>query len=482
MQIEITGKRSANGKHFDNGDGTFTYNAHVGHIHYFNKLGAGDGQVRWREIDNTLSWDDTKKGWAFLFHSFRPFIPEYADDWLVFRDLFDGKDQEVKYKAVCNHVKGRLVNPSDVGMERYSQQQLVIYDDAFGLGQDYVVYFTRSSMVKAVRIRDGMKPATDTKYRWQFDNGGEEFFRGSKEDRKAYKLDKKRSKVFDTEKPVRIGTDKQDGKEWQTYLRPFFVWDNKKKQVTPTEYIVDGADAFLEKTVTKAFLDSSVGDVLTDTTTSYYAGAGDGRVGNSGTVWSTVRGASTGDDSQDSESYRDNFFQTYKSGSTYLIQRDYYPVDTSGIGSGKQVDSATFNFYLQKAQDANSSGLTLVPTSQASTSSLATTDFGSVGSTSFGSGTFAGWTNNAMNSITLNSSGLAAINMTGATKIGVRYTLDFSDTAPTGLNYNATNFSEYTGTSADPYYSITYSDAPANAETKLNRSPIRGVMRGVCRP
>ena len=44
---------------------------HVGHIHYNNKLGLGDGVKGLRKLDWTLLWDDTKIGnfscaWIFL--------------------------------------------------------------------------------------------------------------------------------------------------------------------------------------------------------------------------------------------------------------------------------------------------------------------------------------------------------------------------------------------------------------------------------
>ena len=96
---EITTLRTLNGKHWIGDKKENIYEAHVGHIHYFNKLGIGDGEKRFREIDWTLTFDEIKKGWGFQYHSFQPFLPEYADGWIEFRDLYQDKDQIIRYKA-----------------------------------------------------------------------------------------------------------------------------------------------------------------------------------------------------------------------------------------------------------------------------------------------------------------------------------------------------------------------------------------------
>ena len=104
--IELKDKRTYTAKHFKKEDGKFVMDAHVGHIHYFNKLGVGDGEKRFREINWTLQWDEKRRGWYFEFHNFHPFIPEYSDEWVEFRDLFEDKDQTIKYKAICSRIKG----------------------------------------------------------------------------------------------------------------------------------------------------------------------------------------------------------------------------------------------------------------------------------------------------------------------------------------------------------------------------------------
>lgn len=194
------------------------------------------------------------------------------------------------------------------------------------------------------------------------------------------------------------------------------------------------------------------------TTTTFYAGSGNGWVYvATGTVWATERARGTGDGASVNPSSTDNYFQCYKAGSTYIIGHNFYPADTSALTSGVIVDSASLNYYYSPTTNVNGVGNVVVATSQASTSTLATTDFGSVGSTDFGRKLWSAHSSNAMNLIDLNASGLAAISLTGVTKIGIRNTRDFDDSAPTGNNYAGTRFAAYTGTTSDPYYSITYS-------------------------
>jgi hypothetical protein len=102
MAIELRYKRNHNSKTLDNENGSFQLDAHIGHIHYFNKLGIGDSNNDFRGIDWTLSWDDVRRGWYFQYHSFHPFIPEYADEWVEFRDLYQGKDQTIRLRAVAD--------------------------------------------------------------------------------------------------------------------------------------------------------------------------------------------------------------------------------------------------------------------------------------------------------------------------------------------------------------------------------------------
>jgi len=275
---EIRIKRNLTSKHFLLEDGSFKMNVHIGHIHYFNKLGVGDSNGDFRSIDWTLNWDEKKRGWGFQYHSFHPFLPEFADEWVEFRDVFGGKDQIIKYKAHASHIKGRLVMPKDIGLEKETDANCVIYDDAFGEGIDYILYFTRSTLKKVVRIRDGYKSKDDMKFVFDIDIPTDlKVFRGGSKEKISYELDTTRDKQFDTSKQTLIGQNNENSDdEMFTYLRGFKVWDSGEKENYHKETIVVDYDA-QNKTITKIvsaeFLNKAVGDIFTDTTTSYYAGA-----------------------------------------------------------------------------------------------------------------------------------------------------------------------------------------------------------------
>ncbi len=462
--IELKDKRSYTAKHFEDGD-KFVMHAHIGHQHYFNKLGVGDGEKRFRGIDWTLNWNEVKRGWGFEFHSFHPFLPEYADEWVEFRDLYQDKDQTIRYKAQCEHIKGRVLT-ADETLEITGQSHLnsVIYDNAFGEGIDYILYFTRSQLVKAVRIRE--KKSEDTTFDFEVEFP-KDVFRGKKKEK--YQLDISKDKKFDTNKLTLIGDDVDNGKEWFTYLRGFKVWDSKKSKTIEVDYFLKDGKKYLRKIVPKEFLDNSVGDVFTDTTTNYYVGAGDGRVYDYNSTWNTVHDSTDGDGASDDDTTIsvECDFQT----PNYWIIRGFLPTDTSGLPDGATISAAVFKLYVNSYNDADGdTEYALVQTSQANTAELVTEDFdecGAVDNPDLGSdevgdpatGQYVDWT--------LNATGRGWIDDTGVTKLGMRANHDYDDAAPsTKFNNVNVRLSEYANTGSDPYLAVTYTEVTGPAGVK----------------
>lgn len=483
---EITGLRTATTKRFFLGKNkvqkdVWKMEAHVGHIHYFNKLGAGDGERRWREIDWTLSFDELRRGWSFQFHSFQPFLPEYADEWVEFRDLYEEKDQTTRFKAVCAHVKGVLIQPQELaqhGLSKFTSVNAVIYPDAFGEGRDYILYFTRSGLTKIVRIRDGFKSAVDENFDWEVDmpRGSQVFRAKEKEDigkpgRGSYQVDIEKDKAFDTDKRTLIGNADARGEQF-TYFKSFLMWDDGSEEershtaLCPAAFTGRQNKLVLRKTIPASFQNISIGNLYADTTTSFYPGAGDGKIESiSSSSWADARTGGavdfTAGPTATSGSLRNDNFGP---GTFWYCYRGFLPFDTSAIGAGAEIASATLRLTSTGSETAGETifDTHLVRTNQASTSTLTTADFAPVDFTSGGEITVANWTSGAGtdNTMTLNATGLSWINGAGNTLLGLVGEADQTNSSPSSYNADRSPnlyYSERTGTDDDPMLSVTYS-------------------------
>jgi hypothetical protein len=154
----------------------------------------------------------------------------------------------------------------------------------------------------------------------------------------------------------------------------------------------------------------------------------------------------------------------------YYLSRSFFPVDTSSIGAGT-VTSASFFFKIltdrfDSSNDASNSFIDLIQTTQQNSTSLAMSDY------QRGTGETLGATHvrildlstSAYNEYTLNSSGLSWINTSGYTLFGFREGHDTNNVSPGTAGSGKYNYvyimtTEQTGTSNDPYLSVTYTEA-----------------------
>ncbi len=214
-------------------------------------------------------------------------------------------------------------------------------------------------------------------------------------------------------------------------------------------------------------------------TTTFYAGAGDGwtiRTVASGEGWSTMRGATGTGASHTDAAHNFAGCRCYSSSNTWeWIERSFFPFDTSALTSGVVISSADFAVKGTAKASTIDHKVVLDKTTPASTSSLATTDYELThhdcvkqSDTEIACST---WSTSGFNVFALNATGLGNINKTGVTEFGGKILVDFSDTTPTWSNaaysYVQCYFSEQTGTTSDPYLSVTYStdSGPANVKT-----------------
>ena len=147
----------------------------------------------------------------------------------------------------------------------------------------------------------------------------------------------------------------------------------------------------------------------------------------------------------------------------YFISRDIYLFDTSGIGSGQQVDSATLSLAGTGTVENNVDTTTydVVASTPASNTDLVAGDFDQLGTTVFGEFAVSGWNQTAdtYNDITLTN--ISAISVTGITKLGGRNSRDTDNVAPTGDNSIDSRSADTAGTTSDPKLVVVHSAAAA---------------------
>ena len=228
----------------------------------------------------------------------------------------------------------------------------------------------------------------------------------------------------------------------------------------------------LKHKVTTGYKQESSGATTTTTTQTFYPTAGDGYIYSSNPSWDAAHDATAGIASN----YTALAATTgiIKSSKLYYIYRTFLPFDTSSIPDDAAITSASLNVYVYAKKNDDNDGddfITLVQTSQASTTILAKEDFDQTGAIN---NPTEGVNSNERKDITniavgkylafnLNSTGLGWISAIGATRLGLREGHDvidsaFTSSSSTTIQYNFLTIrtSEYSGTVQDPYLTVTY--------------------------
>lgn len=312
---ELKEKRDYKLTEFVEENGDHVFRIYADDIYYDNKLGVGDSELGFRKIQNTLIWDDEQKGWTFLFHNYRPLLPEYADEWFSYRDLYKNKDQVIRFRPVCDHMQGVLV-PNIDGL---TDQNAIVYADAFGEGMDLIIKFTFRKMIKLVRVRDGFKPDADASFDFELE------------------LPEGKGLIFE-DKRAKIGSD------LYTYIDFARAWDSgvagentgMKCEPIPTEFLNENGKLILRKTLLQSFIKESVGDVFTDATFTYSE--------NKDTYYGTS--FVTGGDPNGQELWYGGWGDFYYS---------FVEWDLSSIPSGGNIKSARVAFYVNSVPTNNPS-------------------------------------------------------------------------------------------------------------------------------
>ena len=200
------------------------------------------------------------------------------------------------------------------------------------------------------------------------------------------------------------------------------------------------------------------------TTSTFYTGAGDGAVRNTGAVWATVRGASTGLSVSGTGA---TFLAAYSGDNVndYDMQRGFEPFLTSAIGDTDTIDSAVFSLWPTFIGDGASGSIVLILTTQADPTTLAVGDFDNLTLNSPAEGaarkTLASMTTGQYNDITLNATGLGWISKTSYTLLGTRERRDVDNVEPSSATVNRVivSASEEAGTTQDPKLVVVHTSA-----------------------
>lgn len=170
-----------------------------------------------------------------------------------------------------------------------------------------------------------------------------------------------------------------------------YIWrgiaEDAKGLFTPItlEYTKTEAGFTLTKKIPMEWLKNATYPVKTDATVSYFSEWADGFLQNyieSGSYsqgsWDTVHDASTGYENDTSTSA--DIGEIYDRSGAYkiVINRAFFPFDTSGLPDSASISAATLKLYLsQQNDDVNDSDsyIVVVQTTQASTSALVSGDF-----------------------------------------------------------------------------------------------------------
>jgi hypothetical protein len=190
--------------------------------------------------------------------------------------------------------------------------------------------------------------------------------------------------------------------------------------------------------------------------TTFYAGNGDGYVERNSVVsWNDARNGNPGSGNDDTSTTLSVHGDI---SGAWLCSRGFFPVDTSGLGSGAVVTSASFKFFVL---NPSVNLYRIIQTSQASTASLANTDYQLVGSTA-GAASFApGFGSNTKS---LNATGIGWIDVTGWTKLGIREEdHDIDNVAPVGADTCVIGTSEQGAAGNRPQLIITF-NTPSKVE------------------
>jgi len=188
--------------------------------------------------------------------------------------------------------------------------------------------------------------------------------------------------------------------------------------------------------------------------------------GNSGwdNTWASLHDASSGSTAVTTASYMQSRIESGPSTSKWAdLWRIFLLFNTASIDDTATISAATCSLYGNDKNDqlAATPAIALVSSAPASNTNLVIGDYNKLGASDYATRiTYANWSDGGYNGLVMNAAGLAAISLTGITKLGARLSYDIDNIAPTWSANKVSNLvmygAERTGTTQDPKLVVTY--------------------------
>lgn len=453
-------KRTYNSNHIKEANGSIKASFAQGWINYL------DENDSWQSIDTQFKdvgdcFEMSKAPFIFRAPKFSTGIAEFISNNRY--DIFTKtKISTAPFTMSISPIDvSKVAGVIENGNLGFGQTNYVIYKLAYPELNADLIYYVQHGRAPKLRklIRFNSKPNIEVKLKFDINFDKKSYVKCGQEtwDEKS---------ILKTQNCLAFRPS-QDNSPRGVGFYDFFLWDkwNGRKKINVELVKLDQNKIQLIKTISIAEFDTLSFPAYTDASASFNPDANpestsvDGYIFNSVTseTWTQIH-SGNGTSVDDS----DTVFQVRLTASTttneYLdVNKAKTLFDTSSIGAGKYIDSASFNFTPSFVdQDDFGISLSLFEVTTSSNTSLSVNDFNPVswGSTKIASDlAIASMSNDSESTMTLNAFGESAINMTGITKIG----LTFYDEPTWGNSYDSRLiiYSAENGAS-EPRLDVTY--------------------------
>ncbi|MBW1744687.1 MAG: hypothetical protein JRJ47_14870, partial [Deltaproteobacteria bacterium] len=453
LGAEIVGKRTLTSKTFDNGDGTFTLEAHGGHIHYIDNV---TGKLE--ECDTTLIHCE---------------IPKYADRDFAFIDVFEDKNQAVVMRPLTHRVLGEIDNSDGWANKR------VLYRNAYGKGLHLRVTAGNVGLFKEIIIENKPEPLMDLSFDFEISLPSEKHVYvadiGSQPSMRQVDL---ANFTVTGNRQILISRGATE-KTAFTHIRKIRIWDSDYNAIDGlAQFYKKGSNLYFRKIVPKEFLATATYPVYTDDIASFYTGLGDGYVagGAAANNWDLAHDLLTGQIVNYNDTTADGLVigSGRRADNVALIYRGFFPINATALPDAANITAASLFFGIYSKGNDDDDGYDYIAvvgeTTQADPDVLTTADYdtcGAVNNPTLGSAKYdiTSIATGAYLEIVLNATGISWIRRSGTgdnaySRFGIREGHDIEDHPFAGAtntwSYVTGPQSEYAGTAYDPKLSVTY--------------------------